>query len=199
MLNTGEQKMENKQNKKKIKKSKDNCVKFKRTEKTGKGRLSKQTLYNLRNSISIKNLIINELGLQNHMDSGVFRFECPLCSSFHTSIMKNKNLARCFDCEINFNTIDMVMEVRKTGFRQSTDFLISFLERMPEGKADSGKTSKPVKINNIISKSNLSGSQPEQEISHVRIESMKKDINDLKYRIDQLQKFVINEFSGKRN
>ncbi len=191
--------MKIRQNEEEDKKSKDNClVKLQHAGKTGKGRLSKQILYNLRNRIPIQNLIENELGLQNHMDSGIFRFECPLCSSFHTSVMKNKNLARCFDCKINFNTIDMVMEVRKTGFRQSADFLLNFLNTKQEEKPDVRGAGTPLRIGKVLSKSNFSKSLPDKKINHDSIKSLEKDIDDLKYRIDQLQKFIVNVFSKKR-
>ncbi len=99
-----------------------------RTGKSGNGRLSKQFLHDLRNKIPVRGLIENELGVRCETESGIFRFECPLCASFHASVMKTQNLARCFVCEINFNPIDMVMAVKKTEFRQSADFLANLLE-----------------------------------------------------------------------
>jgi hypothetical protein len=49
------------------------------------------------------------------MTKGCFRFLCPLCNGFDTAVNPKTNLARCFRCEKNFNTIDLVM------FLQSID------------------------------------------------------------------------------
>ena len=64
----------------------------------------------LRNDIPIDEVIVDLLNLEVQKDRKTIRFRCPLCYNFHTATNHKTNLARCFDCEKNFNPIDMVME-----------------------------------------------------------------------------------------
>ena len=59
------------------------------------------------------------------MSEGCFRFLCPLCNGYDTAVNPKTNLARCFRCEKNFNTIDLVMLVRQADFVHSVKFLQS--------------------------------------------------------------------------
>ena len=68
-------------------------------------------------------LIRDRLQVPSKIRDGFFRFLCPLCNEFQTAVNPNTNLARCFRCEKNFNTIDLVMAVRKCGFKDSVLFL----------------------------------------------------------------------------
>ncbi len=86
-------------------------------------RFSSQELYNLRNLIPIHILIEKILMIPSKISEGFFRFLCPLCSEFNTATNPETNLARCFRCEKNFNTIDMVMVTRKANFVESVKFL----------------------------------------------------------------------------
>ena len=89
---------------------------------------SSQELYRLRNSISIDVLIEKELAIPSKTSEGYFRFLCPLCNEFQTAFNPKTNLVRCFRCEKNFNTIDMVMAWRKTGFVDSAKYLQTLLK-----------------------------------------------------------------------
>ncbi len=86
-------------------------------------RFSAQELYSLRNEIPVCGLIEKVLGIPSHMSEGVFRFLCPSCGEFNTAVNSKNNLARCFCCEENFNTIDLVMIVEKMDFVQAVNFL----------------------------------------------------------------------------
>lgn len=86
-------------------------------------RFSAQELFELRNFIPIHTLIERQLMIPSKFSEGFFRFLCPLCNEFQTSTNPKTNLARCFRCERNFNTIDMVMLCRKSGFVESVKFL----------------------------------------------------------------------------
>jgi len=88
-------------------------------------RFTSQQLYHLRNHIPISTLI-KALLIPFKIEDGIFRFLCPICSVSHTATNLNTNLARCFDCQKNFNTIDLVMMVRKTGFVDSVKRLIQY-------------------------------------------------------------------------
>ena len=95
-----------------------------------KRRFSAQQLYQLRNSIPIDVLIEQKLLIPCKHSEGFFRFLCPLCGEFQTATMKKTNLARCFRCEKNFNTIDMVMLCTNTDFVESVNFLITYLQNL---------------------------------------------------------------------
>lgn len=79
-------------------------------------------LYELRNFISINDLI-RDLEIPFKISEGYVRFLCPLCKEFQTATKEETNLARCFRCERNFNTIDFVMILRQLPFVDSVRFL----------------------------------------------------------------------------
>jgi hypothetical protein len=79
-------------------------------------------LKRLRNDIDI-DLVIKRLRLETRSSQKIFRFRCPLCHGFHTATNPKTNLARCFDCRINFNPIDLVMAASARSFVQTVEFL----------------------------------------------------------------------------
>jgi DNA primase len=79
-------------------------------------------LRRLRNDINI-NEVIGALGLETRCGTDLLRFHCPLCHGFHTATNPKTNLARCFDCKVNFNPIDLVMETTGCNFIESVEFL----------------------------------------------------------------------------
>ncbi len=84
---------------------------------------SSRELFEIRNSIPIDVLIQKELTIPSKTNEGVFRFLCPLCNEFQTAVNSRTNLGRCFRCEKNFNTIDMVMAWHSIGFVDSVKYL----------------------------------------------------------------------------
>jgi len=79
-------------------------------------------LRTLRNAIPIDE-VIAELDLDQKRDRTMLRFRCPLCGNFHTATNHKTNLARCFDCQKNFNPIDMVMTVGQCTFIEAVEKL----------------------------------------------------------------------------
>lgn len=77
----------------------------------------------MRNDIPISGLIENVLRIPARTTEGVFRFLCPVCGEFNTSINFKTNLARCFCCKKNFNTIDLVMIAKNENFVKAVRFL----------------------------------------------------------------------------
>ena len=77
----------------------------------------------LRNQIPIDEVVINLLNLEVRNDHQMLRFRCPMCGNFHTATNHKTNLARCFDCMINFNPIDLVMAVGDCGFLDAVKIL----------------------------------------------------------------------------
>jgi hypothetical protein len=86
-------------------------------------KFSDQQLFSLRNHIPIAAVITNLLQVPAKINCGTLRFRCPLCARFNTAINDRTNLARCFDCQKNFNPIDMVMATRKINFVQAVSLL----------------------------------------------------------------------------
>ena len=103
---------------------------------------SKQQLFQVRNKIDINWLINEKLNIER-LFNGAWRFRCPLCQELNTATQKKTNLARCFSCQKNFNTIDIVIYTKKINFVPSVRFLLSLLDKKtPQSdpdKKDSGK------------------------------------------------------------
>jgi len=179
------------------------------------GRFSKRLLHDIRNRIPIEQLIKMQLGIRHYTDNGIFRFECPLCASFHTSVKKDTNLARCFNCRANLNTIEMVMEVKKVRFRQSVNYLIPFLNEPLKtqvihhtGRAEdirhvSTSAGRPSSddlsaLEQVLrSLPEVNGSLSNQQLSESRIQSLEKEMEKLKKRMDQFYQFIVREFQKR--
>ncbi len=101
-----------------------------------KRRFTNHQLYILRNYIPIDALIEKALCMPSRVAQGYFRFLCPLCKQFNTAVKPETNLARCFRCEENFNTIDLVMTIRKLDFVESVRFLQDYHKNAPVSQSD---------------------------------------------------------------
>lgn len=88
-------------------------------------RYTRQHLFSLRNHIPIDR-VIDALSIPSSNQAGKYRFSCPTCNEQNTGVNPKTNLARCFSCEKNYNTIDLVMKVMNVGFLQS----VAYLEKM---------------------------------------------------------------------
>jgi len=88
---------------------------------------TKQQLFQVRNEIDIDWLIHEKLNIERHFN-GAWRFPCPLCQQLNTATQKKTNLARCFSCQKNFNTIDLVIYTKKINFVPSVRFLLALLD-----------------------------------------------------------------------
>lgn len=99
-------------------------------------RFTGNELFKLRNLIPVDMLIRDRLNLPCKMGEGYFRFLCPVCNEFQTAVNPKTNLARCFHCEKNFNSIDLVMIVKGAGFVESVQYLQKLLPDIPPEAAD---------------------------------------------------------------
>lgn len=79
-------------------------------------------LCSLRNQIPLREVIFI-LCVPWKMDDELFRFNCPKCKQYNTSLHPTENLGRCFDCHVNFNAIDLVCLAKNFKFRSSVDWL----------------------------------------------------------------------------
>jgi len=83
-------------------------------------------LRRLRNEIDIDQ-VINTLALETRTSTKYLRFRCPVCNEFHTGTNAKTNLARCFECKMNFNPIDLVMAVTAQSFVETVEYLKTHL------------------------------------------------------------------------
>ena len=150
---------------------------------------TRQELFILRNHIPVDSLI-KELGIPSKMIEGYFRFCCPVCHEFNTGVNPKTNLARCFDCRKNYNTIDLVMLVKGSNFIQSVKFLQRFHDRKEESVLPNPhpierlSSAQPVSIGKIlkametaggsISKRQKANSQPFNQLNERIIELEQK-------------------------
>jgi hypothetical protein len=132
-------------------------------------RFSSQQLFDLRNHIPIEILITEVLAVPTRRSGGHLRFRCPACTGFHTAIHPHENLARCFDCEKNFNPIDLVMCEKKISFAESVRFLgqLSVVKRKREAAI---AASTLPSVGHVLSKMPLSptSSCPSEQIIQTR-------------------------------
>lgn len=85
-----------------------------------------KTLHAIRNAIPIDKLIAS-LNLHHKHREGFLRFLCPSCSEMNSAINPRTNLARCFTCQRNFNTIELTMAANKVNFKQAVHALLPLL------------------------------------------------------------------------
>jgi DNA primase len=88
---------------------------------------SRAYLRRIRNEVDIGDLMADALEIPTKLSEDFLRFLCPLCSEFNTAVNPQTNLARCFRCQQNFNSIDMVMTVKGYSFLEAVNFLSSLL------------------------------------------------------------------------
>ena len=89
-------------------------------------------LSKLRNHVKIDR-VIDLLMLDTRQGNNLRRFRCPLCDRFHTATNPKTNLGRCFECQKNFNPIDLVMAATRFDFIETVEFLKKhFLTRPTE-------------------------------------------------------------------
>jgi len=86
-------------------------------------RFSDEELYRIRNDIPVRAVISELLAIASKEIEGIYRFLCPNCGEFQTAVNLKTNLSRCFRCQRNFNTIELVMEDRKVSFVESVKML----------------------------------------------------------------------------
>lgn len=91
-------------------------------------RFSRDFLRSLRNDIPIDDLIGMRPDLPSKESEGLLRFLCPRCAEFHTATNPKTNLARCFRCRVNFNPLDLVMELERCSFVDAVTILTPLLE-----------------------------------------------------------------------
>jgi hypothetical protein len=83
---------------------------------------SRELLYKMRNQIPLAD-VLKALRWPHKVRDRRVCFVCPRCSESLTAINPRTNLGRCFRCETNFNTIDLVMLIKEYDFVTAVHFL----------------------------------------------------------------------------
>ena len=161
-------------------------------------RFSSEELYSLRNDIPIDRVIKNALDIHCRISQGCFRFLCPLCNEFNTAINPATNLARCFRCKKNFNTIDLVMTVTQLDFVNSIRFLRDYQKNLPNQIQPIKSVAKAHEngldhIGSVIKtiatlSAPVAPSCGSEENLYNRVLALEKKIDSLAQRIEQLAK-----------
>ena len=166
-------------------------------------RFSSEQLRTLRNKIPIHKLIENELKIPCKYSEGVFRFLCPLCGEFMASVKKETNLARCFVCNQNMNTIEIVMHEKKMKFVDSVKYLQKYYDLLKQFAHCPRKRKGAVRNNNfsgsgpqpigVILKNYLfQDSDNESNSTNQRLEVLEEKIDQLSKQVEQIRMFIIS-------
>lgn len=86
-------------------------------------KFSSEELIAIRNELPIRWVIEFLLGIPSKVSEGIFRFVCPKCSEMQTAVNPKTNLSRCFLCQKNFNTLEIVMDNHRIGFVPAVQLL----------------------------------------------------------------------------
>jgi DNA primase len=160
-------------------------------------RYTRQHLFTLRNCIPIDRLI-EAVSVPSKVQEGYYRFLCPVCNEFNTGINPKTNLARCFSCRKNFNTIDFVMTVKELSFIDSVAYLETLTAFQSATKPpqvyvsasnhskDAHKQNTPVPIGDILKTLAIPGPIP----SPLPTQNDPQTITTLQKRISDLESLV---------
>jgi hypothetical protein len=134
--------------------------------------------------------LIEELGIPSKVSEGYVRFCCPVCHEFNTSVNPKTNLARCFKCQKNYNTIDLVMLVNRSNFIQSVKFLKQIHTRTEESVLTTSHPiertppAEPVPISDIF-KSFRAERTPASEVQKPNHALLIKQLNERLLKLEQ--------------
>jgi DNA primase len=73
--------------------------------------ITRELLRAIRNELPMKLTIqrLGNFGPIAKQSDGYFRFKCPDCKELRATVNPSNNLAHCFSCGKNFNSIDLMM------------------------------------------------------------------------------------------
>jgi len=158
-------------------------------------------------------LISDTLQIPSKTCEAYLRFLCPICSYFDTATKRDTNLARCFRCERNFNTIEIVMATKRLNFIESVKYLQCLLAENnckqmtanshPHPAQEQNQTAIAAITENIgvggIKKINQKSVNHLAEINQHKttIEELNVRINQLSKQLDQLKTFITHQLAAK--
>lgn len=155
-------------------------------------RFSVRELSFLRNKVPIACVIETMLSVAIGNNNGKPSFLCPVCQSANTSINSRHNLAKCFDCQKNFNPIEFVMHQRHISFVDSVKWLQRQNREPAPEKSSSPKNpcEQTLRIGDVLS--GMLPSLSAKTTADPAIEALTKRVSDLEDNVKQLD-LLINE------
>lgn len=175
----------------------------------GKRQFTDQQLFHIRNHIHIQTVIENLLDIPSIKKENVFRFRCPLCAGYNTAVKTSTNLARCFPCGKNFNTIDIVMLVRDLDFVETVELLVNYKNALSSGEqqqlcednkppatnqlpAEIKPCNQPSPIKDIIAQcfNNIKPLKSDHNITSIQIFPSTEDIVRLEHLVESLSQLI---------
>ena len=139
-------------------------------------RITQKELWQLRNQIPILQLITGNLAIPT-IRRDILRFRCPQCGQYDTATHQITNLARCFFCQRNYNTIELTMAVTGFNFRQSIAFLRPCLTaEKPDQTEVKARCHQPFTEPTLKPEQKISGTA-RREVNKIRIRELIKDFN----------------------
>jgi hypothetical protein len=178
-------------------------------------RFSKHELFRLRNSIDINTLISETLKIPSKTSQAYLRFLCPICLYYDTATKRETNLARCFRCERNFNTIEIVMAARHLNFTESVRYLQSLLpenhrkevtrhNHPPSPQAQTEAVIDTITENIGVGRAKKTDKNSENDLVGINQQKTATDelnvrVNQLSKQLRQLKSFVVHQFVGRSN
>ncbi|MFO7884557.1 MAG: DNA primase, partial [Desulfobacteraceae bacterium] len=116
---------------------------------------------------------------------------CPMCHRMNTGISRKTNLARCFDCKKNYNTIDLVKEIMGLGFLESAAYLEKIKEQMSAETHQKYPPEKMTRQKDMVHIGDvfksLASSSPEKASSSRALRQESQAISDLQKRVCDLE------------
>jgi DNA primase len=167
-------------------------------------RFTSDELYAIRNHIPIDVLIEKLLAVPVKHTQNRLHFACPLCAGFQTSILREKNLGRCFDCGRNFNTIEIMMYHMHIGFVESVKRLKQYqldLTKQTRFIEKRKKRDYPLSIGEIIGdilpppRHDSSCKKTPAEDKHAitkRIDNLEKKFDTLSSQVEKLCRLILS-------
>jgi DNA primase len=153
-------------------------------------RYTRRHLFTLRNHIPIDS-VIEALVIPTSNRTGKYRFSCPVCNEQNTGINPKTNLARCFNCKKNYNTIDLVMKVMDVSFIQSVAYLEKLKADIQASSAHPTRPRKAARHNDMVHIGDVFKSlippKPDSAIRNHPSGDKNQAITDLEKRVSNLE------------
>lgn len=93
-------------------------------------RFTKEFLFKVRNRINLELVVSEVLKIESYTENGIFRFRCTDCKQYSAAVNLKNNLARCFSCCKNFNSIDLVIKEKNITFKNAVNLIVEFQKNM---------------------------------------------------------------------
>lgn len=160
-------------------------------------RFSSGELRFLRNRVPIDRVVETLFDAPIQNKSGKRLFVCPICGGLDTSIHAAHNLVRCFSCQRNFNTIELVMHKMKIGFVDSVKWLQNRMPPVHQNiHTNKINNAQPCAIGDILP--HVIPSLSQRKADAPSLDAIVEKISHLEHRLRHLDR-VVSELQSSLN